>query len=129
MTREETSALSQALERSFDLADKAFNIRRGNGAFGAGNANAVHQLIPVELFAGAILFNDERDGEYGAFYGAEALAAFFVLAFPAAAYTAVAVAGGIQHFGLTVVTIRTSHCSSPRFTGIRLSAVVIAAVS
>ncbi len=65
-------------------------------SFGAGDAHAAHQFLAVELFARAVLFDNEGRGQDRPFITAEALPT--TQTFPAAADAAMAIVGGIDHF-------------------------------
>src|SRR3990170_4450083 len=74
------------LQGGLDLADQPLDIGGGDGALGAGNADAANQLFAVELLPRPILLDDQRRGKDGSLVGAEALLARE--AFPAAPHAA-----------------------------------------
>ena len=67
----------------------------------------MQQLLPVELFPGAVLLHQERSGQHSALVGAEALAA--LQAFAAPADSAAGVVVGVDDFGICFSTVRTTH--------------------
>src|SRR3989338_876165 len=54
----------------FTLADQPVNVGRRHRALGARDAQAARQLLAVELFARAVLLDDERRSQNGALVGA-----------------------------------------------------------
>ena len=61
-TREETSERPIACSVALNLADQAIDIGGRDRPFGAGDADAAHQFVAVEFFAGAILLDDQGRG-------------------------------------------------------------------
>ena len=94
------------LQFGFDLADQVVDLGGRDRALGAGEADALEELIAVKFLARAGLFDDERDGEDGALIGGKTLTA--LLTFTAAAYPAAVVVGGIEHLRTFVLAIRTA---------------------
>ncbi len=103
---------AKLLQGGFDLSDKLVDLPGGNGALGAGQAQPVGELFPVEFLARAVLLHDQGGVEYGALIGAEALTA--VIALPASAHPAAVIVGGIQNRGLIVLAVRAAQGSSPK---------------
>ena len=104
-----------ALQGGFNLADEAVDVGGRDRALGAGDADAAHELFSIELFARAIRFDYKGNGKNGAFVRTEALVA--VVAFTAAADTAVAVVGGIEDFRFFILAVRATHEEPPDAVG------------
>ena len=104
MTSLRSSAL-QAEDVLLDLIHNALDIGHGNGALGAGQTDALQQLVPVERLAATIALDDQqRLGDL--LVGGKTFAAGLAFATPA---DAVAGRAGIYDARLGTSTIWTLH--------------------
>ncbi len=97
-----------ALDGLGDLGDEELEALGFDGAFLGGLAEGVEDFGVVEVFAAAVLFDDEEALADGFLEGGEAVAAGETLA--AAADGAVLAAGaGVEHFGVFVAALGAVH--------------------
>ena len=101
----------QLLQAGFHLVDERLDLLCGDGAFRAGGAHPLDQLLPVEFLAGGIPFDDQGRLADEAFVGGIALAALFALA--ASADAPLGIMGRVDDFGFFRLTIRTAQGTSP----------------
>ena len=92
------------------MTDQPLDVRGGNRALGAGDADAALKLVSIKLLTSAILLDHQRRREDRALIGAEALVALNALAAPADA--SMAVVRGIENLRIVVVTVRATHADS-----------------
>jgi hypothetical protein len=95
------------LELRFHLPDHSLDICCRDRSFGARNADAAGKLFTVELFAGAILLDDQWCCQDGALVGAEALPAFETFAAPAD--STVTIVRGIQNLRIMMLAVWAPH--------------------
>jgi hypothetical protein len=95
------------LKLRFHLPDQPLDIGGRHGPFGTRNADAACQFFSVELFAGAILLDDQWGCQDRALVRAEALSALET--FATAANAAMAVVRGIQDFRIVMLAVWAPH--------------------